>query len=407
MTAHYQGDSNNNASASNVEIVVVQDVNKDSPDSVVTLSSLNPSVIGDSVTFTATVAGAFNPTGTVDFYSGSVLLGSDTLDGAFQATLTTSALPVGTFAISAHYLGDSNNNASISGVETAVVQTIDKHATTTLLYADKDTLEFGEAITLNATVQGFGSTTGTVEIVSSGGTIVTLDLTGTGTATISTVLPVGLYQVTATYSGDGNNYGSVSAPIFFEVFEPAGGGSHQKQFYSIIRFFTGNGGGGGFAPTGIAPGAYGGAGPNEDGSFSEEQTAQLCIVQERLFAMGRQFVIGFLSQVYARAFGVTADQIEAFLQDPGSCEQSAEEQALAAPRTEIAALIPVDSKGIPVSTDDVWNSCIRNVELWVPGESKPLNCGKYHQGTTWYHPDLNVRFEWSMRLAKVMDIGTW
>ena len=72
-------------------------------------SSLNPSLLGQSVTFTATVTSAGGtPTGTVQFKDGVNNLGTPvTLNGSGQATFTTSSLTAGTHTISAVYSGDT------------------------------------------------------------------------------------------------------------------------------------------------------------------------------------------------------------------------------------------------------------------------------------------------------------
>lgn len=76
------------------------------------VSSSNPSTLGASVTFTATVTG-FSPTGTVDF--------TDDIDGALctgvalssgVATCSTSALVAGPHVMTASYSGDANNSSS-------------------------------------------------------------------------------------------------------------------------------------------------------------------------------------------------------------------------------------------------------------------------------------------------------
>jgi Bacterial Ig-like domain (group 3) len=88
-----------------------------SPTSTGLTSSLNPSLLGQSVTFTATVTGAGGtPTGTVTFKDGSTTLGLGTLDGTGQATFSTSALSLGNHNITAVYGGDSNFNGSTSAV---------------------------------------------------------------------------------------------------------------------------------------------------------------------------------------------------------------------------------------------------------------------------------------------------
>jgi hypothetical protein len=73
-------------------------------------SSVNPSDLGQVVTFTATVAsGAGIPTGTVQFKSdGSNIGGPQALNGSGIATVGTSALTAATHTITADYSGDGN-----------------------------------------------------------------------------------------------------------------------------------------------------------------------------------------------------------------------------------------------------------------------------------------------------------
>src|SRR5205823_5703853 len=90
---------------------LTQQVGQDATTTAVT-GSPNPSVFGQSVTFTATVTaaapGAATPSGTVTFLDGSTPLGSGTLNGSGQATLTTAGLSAGTHTITASYGGDTN-----------------------------------------------------------------------------------------------------------------------------------------------------------------------------------------------------------------------------------------------------------------------------------------------------------
>jgi large repetitive protein len=83
-------------------------------------SSLNPSNLSQSVTFTATVtgpAGAGTPTGTVQFKDGGNPItcanaGGQTLNGGGLATCQTSTLTAGSHTITADYSGDGNFVAS-------------------------------------------------------------------------------------------------------------------------------------------------------------------------------------------------------------------------------------------------------------------------------------------------------
>ena len=115
-----------------------QTVNQASTTTAVS-SSLNPSVFGQSVTLTATVSvtapgsgTGTAPTGTVTFKDSGTTVGTGALavvGGQFQATLTTTALTVGTHnQISAVYGGDTNFKTSTSA---NFIQTVNKASTST------------------------------------------------------------------------------------------------------------------------------------------------------------------------------------------------------------------------------------------------------------------------------------
>ena len=73
-------------------------------------SSQNPSVFGQSVTFTASVGssdgGTGTPTGTVSFQDGRNTIGTGTLNGSGVATFATTALSVSAHSITAIYSGN-------------------------------------------------------------------------------------------------------------------------------------------------------------------------------------------------------------------------------------------------------------------------------------------------------------
>jgi len=75
-------------------------------------SSENPSVVGQALTFTATISNAA-ATGTVTFIDGSQMLGTATVLSG-KASLSTAALTVGRHSITAKYNGDGNFNGSTS-----------------------------------------------------------------------------------------------------------------------------------------------------------------------------------------------------------------------------------------------------------------------------------------------------
>ena len=90
----------------------------------VLVSSQNPSVAGSSVTFTVTVTpvapASTTPTGSVQFYTNGVALGSPVALTAGVATLTTADLPTGANTVLAAYLGDDNFLPSTNSVAQVV-----------------------------------------------------------------------------------------------------------------------------------------------------------------------------------------------------------------------------------------------------------------------------------------------
>jgi len=213
ITADYNGDANNNTSNSSA---VTQVVSKDSTTTSLT-SSTNPSVFGQSVTFTATVAavspGTGTPTGAVTFKQGGTTLGSGTLSGG-SASFTTNALAVGGHSITAVYGGDSNDTTSTS---TALTQTVNKDATTTSLTSNANPSVFGQSVTFTATVAavapGTGTPTGTVTFKEGGTTLGTGTLSGGVGSFSTTALTVGGHSITAVYGGDSNNTTSTSTVL--------------------------------------------------------------------------------------------------------------------------------------------------------------------------------------------------
>jgi probable HAF family extracellular repeat protein len=116
LTAVYAGDANNLGSTSSV---LNQRVLPTTSAATIT-SSLNPSRLGQAVTFTAKIASlTVMPTGPVTFTAGTTVLGMAQLSGG-KATFTTSALAVGSAMVTATYYGDSN----IAKSSASVIQTV-------------------------------------------------------------------------------------------------------------------------------------------------------------------------------------------------------------------------------------------------------------------------------------------
>lgn len=182
------------------------------------VSSLNPSVVGQAVTFTASVhsTAGIPPNGeTVTFYNGSAVLGTSGLSGG-SAALTTSSLPAGIFTITASYGGDANFAGSTSSGLRQVVNSTTKAATSTGLVSSLNPSIYGQKVEFTATVTTTGSVppTGKVSFVWEGYSIGSATLNASGVASLSkSNLNVYTYPVTAVYSGDANNLGSTSAIV--------------------------------------------------------------------------------------------------------------------------------------------------------------------------------------------------
>ncbi len=103
-------DSAGNTSEFGLVIDIVKQVGGSVARTATTLaSSVNPALVGQSVTLTAMVTNLLTsgiPAGSVQFREGSTLLGTGLLDALGQATLTTCDLTIGTHSIVATYIGN-------------------------------------------------------------------------------------------------------------------------------------------------------------------------------------------------------------------------------------------------------------------------------------------------------------
>jgi hypothetical protein len=190
------------------------------PTTTTLVSSLDPSFLGQAVTFTAAVSSSAGtpPNGeTITFYNGSAVLGVAPLSGG-ATSLTTSSLAAGIYTITAAYSGDANFAASTSNGLRQVVNTSSKSGTATALTSNLNPSIYGQKITWTATVTTSGALppTGKVNFTWGGGrySFGTAMLNSSGLATLTRSLEsAGTYQLTAVYSGNANNLGSSSAAL--------------------------------------------------------------------------------------------------------------------------------------------------------------------------------------------------
>jgi len=172
-------------------------------------SSENPAGVGQSVTFTATVAGKFG--GTVTFTSGSTTLCSNVTLSGGQATCAYAGLPVGSNTVTATYKGD-HKLISSNG---KIVETIVSQATTaTTLVSSVNPSESGKPVTFTARVSSSsGTPTGDVQFLNGKTVLATVKLKSGSAKYTTSKLPPGTNVIAAVYEGNSKYYGSTSAPV--------------------------------------------------------------------------------------------------------------------------------------------------------------------------------------------------
>ncbi len=178
--------------------------------------------VGQSVTFSAKVAGTTQatpvPTGTVTLMnvstSPSTVVGTITLDGTGAGTLSTNALPTGTYSVTAAYSGDGNYSASTSSAQSLTVSS-PVTTSTKLTVLPGASLTYGQSATLTATVtQNVGGVPkGTVTFTEGNLVLGTVALNGSGQAMLTNTPPAGIGTVIATYNGTSPASSSSGVPI--------------------------------------------------------------------------------------------------------------------------------------------------------------------------------------------------
>ena len=169
-------------------------------------SSVNPSVPGEPVTFTATVTSP-EATGTVEFKDGAASLGTLTVLGG-TAELTLSNLTSGNHSITAEYSGDF---AFLGSTSAPVEQFVKSPSSISLASSPNPSLS-GESISLTATVSPMEAT-GTVEFKDGAASLGVAPVSN-GLAVLSvSSLAAGSHSLTADYSGDTTYAPSASAPL--------------------------------------------------------------------------------------------------------------------------------------------------------------------------------------------------
>jgi hypothetical protein len=216
ITANYSGDSNDDASSgtTNVTINTGTAVN-----TTTTLTApTNPVTVGNTVTLLITVtrsSGSGYAGGKVQIKEGSTVLATTTLSstGTVDFQTSSSGYPVGTYPLTASYLGDADDKPSTSStLDLAII----KKTTSTALATSASSVQIGNNVTLTATVTPqFGTATGKVEFKTGSTVLATITLSGDkAVLTASTAgYPAGTYPITAVYLGDADDDESISPVV--------------------------------------------------------------------------------------------------------------------------------------------------------------------------------------------------
>jgi Bacterial Ig-like domain (group 3)/FG-GAP-like repeat len=203
LTAHYSGDSAYAAAVSPEVVVTVAPA----VTTMTVTSSANPSYAGQSVTFTAAIAGlAPGAGGTVTFSNGSTMLGTATVSNGsagYAATLSSA----GNQIITAEYGGDANDAASSGTVNQAVEAPVTvgggSGGSTAL------TVTSGQSVTTLVSVAGTAGFSGTVSFSCTGlpanaaCTFSPASVAVSGTAAATTTLTVSTAAATTASTRDG------------------------------------------------------------------------------------------------------------------------------------------------------------------------------------------------------------
>ncbi len=221
LLASYSGDATNVAGNSRP---LSESVTKWSSTTTVAANP-TPSTVSTEVTYSVTVtpSSTSTPAGTVILQNNGATFATLTLGAAGTATYTSSALPVGSHAITAVFSGDPVNDASTSA---PLPTTVQPASTVTTLSSSSSPAKAGANVVLTASVSTTPSTlaaslpvlTGTVTFKDGATVLGTSPVSSAGTAVLTTnKLTVGTHPVTAVYSGDTNHATSTSTAFPQEI----------------------------------------------------------------------------------------------------------------------------------------------------------------------------------------------
>jgi hypothetical protein len=205
LTVAYSGDTANSPATGSTHVTIIKSTPGAS--TFVLISSPNPSVYAQTVTFTATFSGLNPaPTGTVQFVDGGTVIGSSSLSGGV-ATFSTQSLAVGAHLVVALYSGDGNYNGVSSNTDN---QAVNPASVTVTVSGVPNPSGYTQNVTITVQLTpppGGVVPTGSVTITDGSTTLGVVNLNGSGGGTLNiATLSVGNHAIVGAYNGDTNYY---------------------------------------------------------------------------------------------------------------------------------------------------------------------------------------------------------
>jgi hypothetical protein len=246
VAAAYSGDTNVSGSSGSLPTQTVNAPNLATTTTTLT-SSLNPSTIGQQVTFTAVVtAQGFQgtPTGTVTIAidgHAQTPVALSVVGGKDEAQFVTSTLTAGQHTVTAAYSGDTHVSGSTGSLPTQTVKAPNMAPTTTTLVSSLNPSAVGQQVTFTAIVSAgpsAGMPTGTVAFAIDGIPQPSVPLSlvnGHEQAVIAiSTLSVAKHSISAVYAGNSTFASStVATPLTQVVNDPTG---EAPKVVKVLRY---------------------------------------------------------------------------------------------------------------------------------------------------------------------------
>jgi len=164
-------------------------------------SAPNPSLLNQSVTFTATITTPYGmPTGNLQFTDNGMFLGLMPIGANGVATFTTSSLTAGSHDIETNYGGNIQYGKAQAGITQTVLNNLPVQETLT---SSLNPSLRNQSVTFTATVSSaHGTPSGTIVFSDGSQALGTVALTNGGAAFTTSALGKGIHTIAANYSGD-------------------------------------------------------------------------------------------------------------------------------------------------------------------------------------------------------------